>query len=102
MENESAATALAALGHPARLDLFRLLVRAGRDGLTVGEIGRRLGLPPSTLAHHLRTLTGAGLVTQDRQGRETRCRAGFDRMDGLVAFLTDQCCTGLGAEHDAA
>ncbi|MEM9795577.1 MAG: metalloregulator ArsR/SmtB family transcription factor [Pseudomonadota bacterium] len=102
MNRDDAATALAALGHPARLDVFRLLVRAGEAGVTVGEIAQRLGLPASTLAHHLRALTGASLVVQEKQGRETLCRAGFDRMDGLVTYLTEECCTGLPANHDAA
>ncbi|KPQ21839.1 MAG: transcriptional regulator, ArsR family, partial [Rhodobacteraceae bacterium HLUCCA24] len=64
------ARALAALGHDARLSIFRLLVKAGDDGLRVGDIGAHLGLAPSTLAHHLSTLVDAGLVLQDKQGRE--------------------------------
>jgi DNA-binding transcriptional ArsR family regulator len=89
------ARALAALGHEARLDIFRLLVRAGPDGLTVGQIAAHLGLAPSTLAHHLRTLREAGLVRQERQGREVISRAAFDEMRRLTAFLTDQCCAGV-------
>ena len=98
------ARALAALGHDARLSIFRLLVRAGEDGLNVGEIGGHLGLPPSTLAHHLSSLVDAGLVVQERQGRAVVNRVDFDRMRGLVAFLTSECCTGLDAvpSEDAA
>jgi len=66
----SSARALAALGHDARLSIFRLLVRTGDAGLRVSDIGAHLGLPPSTLAHHLSNLVNAGLVLQERQGRE--------------------------------
>jgi ArsR family transcriptional regulator, arsenate/arsenite/antimonite-responsive transcriptional repressor len=88
--------ALAALGHDARLSIFRLLVKAGHDGLRVGEIGDHLGLAPSTLAHHLSALVDAGLVVQDKQGREVFNRVDFDAMNRLVGFLTSQCCTGVG------
>jgi DNA-binding transcriptional ArsR family regulator len=91
------ALALAALGHDARLSIFRLLVRAGPDGLSVGQIGAHLGLAPSTQAHHLRSLVEAGLVTQDRQGREIVNRVNFDAVTGLVTFLTEECCAGLPA-----
>ena len=89
------ARALAALGHDARLSIFRLLVKAGNDGLRVGEIGDHLGLAPSTLAHHLSTLVDAGLVLQEKQGREVFNRVDFPAMRGLVGFLTSECCTGV-------
>ena len=90
------ARALAALGHDARLSIFRLLVKAGHDGLRVGEIGDHLGIAPSTLAHHLSALVDAGLVVQDKQGREVFNRADFDALHRLVGFLTSHCCTGVG------
>lgn len=98
------ARALAALGHDARLAIFRLLVKAGDDGLRVSDIGAHLGLAPSTLAHHLSTLVDAGLVLQDRQGREVINRIDFPAMHRLVGFLTSECCAGvaLGASEDAA
>jgi ArsR family transcriptional regulator, arsenate/arsenite/antimonite-responsive transcriptional repressor len=98
------ARALAALGHDARLSIFRLLVRAGDEGLRVGDIGDHLGLAPSTLAHHLSTLVDAGLVRQDRQGREVFNRVDFPAMHALVGFLTSECCAGvtLRAPEDAA
>jgi len=98
------ARALAALGHEARLSIFRLLVKAGEDGLRVGDIGAHLGLAPSTLAHHLTALVDAGLVTQDRQGREVFNRVDFPAMHGLVGFLTAECCAGvtIRAAEDAA
>jgi ArsR family transcriptional regulator, arsenate/arsenite/antimonite-responsive transcriptional repressor len=99
-----AARALAALGHDARLAIYRLLVRAGDGGLKVGEIGAHLEMPASTLAHHLSTLVSAGLVIQERQGREVVNRADYDAMRRTVDFLTDKCCTGvsLAAKDDAA
>ncbi len=98
------ARSLAALGHDARLGVYRLLVKAGEDGLTVGEIGQHMGLPASTLAHHLRTLVDAGLVLQDRRGREVLNRVDFAEMRRTVEFLTSECCTGvtLEREDDAA
>ncbi|MEE4187073.1 MAG: winged helix-turn-helix domain-containing protein [Roseobacter sp.] len=87
--------ALAALGHEARLDIFRLLVKSGHEGMTVGLVSEHLGLAPSTLAHHLRTLVDAGLVTQTRQGREVVNAVDFAAMDRTLEFLTDQCCTGV-------
>lgn len=89
------ARALAALGHDARLSIFRLLVKAGDDGLRVGDIGAHLALAPSTLAHHLSTLVDAGLVLQHRQGREVFNRVDYPAMHRLVGFLTSECCAGV-------
>lgn len=89
------ARALAALGHDARLAIFRLLVRAGHEGLRVGDIGAHTGLAPSTLAHHLSALVDAGLVVQDRRGREVFNRADFTAMRRVVGFLTSECCAGV-------
>lgn len=102
--NTSTARSLAALGHGARLGVYRLLVKAGDAGLTVGEIGQHMRLPASTLAHHLRALVDAGLVLQDKQGREVLNRVDFDAMRRTVEFLTSECCTGvtLEREEDAA
>ncbi len=92
---DATATAMAALGHPARLAVFRLLVRAGPDGLLVGEIAAHLDLPLSTLAHHLRSLKQAGLVAQTRAGRETRTAACTDRLRTILDGLMQDCCRGL-------
>jgi DNA-binding transcriptional ArsR family regulator len=89
------ARALAALGHEARLQIFRLLVRAGHAGLTVSQIAEHSGLPASTQAHHLKMLVEAGLVTQTKQGREVINTADFDRMNGVISFLSDACCMGF-------
>ncbi len=98
------ARALAALGHDARLGIFRLLVKAGHDGLRVGDIGEHRGLAPSTLAHHLSALVDAGLVVQEKRGREVFNRVDYAAMERLVAFLTSECCAGvtLTRDEDAA
>ncbi len=96
------ATALAALGHEARLSVYRLLVRAGNDGLNVGEIGDQLDLPASTLSHHLKALVYAGLVVQDKRGREVFNRPDFDAMTNVTAFLTEECCSGVELKVSAA
>jgi ArsR family transcriptional regulator len=96
------ARSLAALGHETRLAVFRLLVRAGHDGLSVGDIGQHLGAAPSTLAHHLSSLVDAGLVIQSRQGRQIVNRVDFDAMQETVAFLTSECCVGVTLSKDQA
>ncbi len=100
--NSSIARSLAALGHETRLSVYRLLVRAGREGLNVGEIGAHLDMPASTLAHHLRALVEAGLVEQERKGREIVNRADYDAMQRTVSFLTSECCAGVKHREDAA
>jgi DNA-binding transcriptional ArsR family regulator len=100
--NAAIARALAALGHEARLSIYRLLVRAGKDGLNVGEIGEHLKMPPSTLAHHLSALVSVGLVVQERRGREVVNRADFEAMSRTLAFLTAECCTGVSLVTEAA
>lgn len=96
------ARALAALGHDARLSIFRLLVRAGEEGLRVGDIGSHLGLAPSTLSHHLSALVEAGLVLQDRRGREVFNRVDYPAMRGLLDFLAAECCAGVAVSSDTA
>jgi DNA-binding transcriptional ArsR family regulator len=98
----NAASALAALGHEARLSVFRLLVRSGHDGLNVGEISAHLDMPASTLAHHLRALVTAGLVAQERQGRVILNRADFDAMEQLLGYLSEECCAGVRPVRGAA
>lgn len=94
MTLDQAATALDALGNPVRLEVYRVLVRAGRPGLNIGEVQNRVGgVPRSTLAHHLSKLVGAGLVTQHKDGSSVMSRANYAVMTGLVTFLTEACCT---------
>lgn len=102
LTEDDAVAGFAALGHHARLQVLRLLVRAGHDGATVGDLARLAGLPASTLAHHLAALVRAGLVRQSRRSREVICTADFDRVSALSAHLTEACCTGLEAAEPAA
>ena len=86
--------ALGALAHLHRLAVYRLLVEQGPDGLPAGVIGNRVGLVPSSLTFHLQSLQGAGLVTQRRAGRQLMYAADFGAMNGLVDYLTRNCCGG--------
>lgn len=97
MEKTDAIAALAALAQESRLDVFRLLVQAGAGGMPAGRIGERLGLPSATLSFHLNQLRQAGLVTFRREGRSLIYAAAYDAMNGLVAFLTENCCRGEAA-----
>ena len=94
MEAIEAVAALAALAQTTRLDVFRLLVRAGPDGLPAGQIGEQLGLPATTLSFHLNLLRQAGLVTNRRAGRSLIYSAGFTTMNRLIGYLTENCCQG--------
>jgi len=97
MTLDTAALCLSELGNPTRLAIFRLLVRAGTGGVVVGDIQRHLDIPGSTLSHHLAHLARAGLIEQRRDGRSLWCIAHHSVMDGLIEFLTNQCCVGLPA-----
>ncbi len=94
MEMSSAVSALSALAHPSRLEVFRLLVQAGRDGLAAGEIARATGSLANTLSANLNILAGAGLISSRREGRSIIYVAGYDRMRELLAFLMEDCCAG--------
>ena len=96
MEMPTVLTSLSALGHESRLRAFRRLVEAGPDGMPVGELRDYLELPAATLTAHLNVLRGAGLVTDQREGRVIRVRANYERMNGLIAYLTESCCAGAG------
>ncbi len=95
MKSDVIAAKLAALGSATRLDIFRLLVRAGADGLAVGDVQQVLGLPGSTLTHHLQKLMHVGLVAQERHGRSLVCRADYEAMDAVLGYLTAECCSGV-------
>ncbi len=96
MEQEIAVKSLAALAQPVRLQVFRALVVRGQDGLTPGAMSEGLGIPANTLSFHLKELTHAGLVTQERSSRNIIYRAAFEQMNGLLAYLTENCCQGAG------
>ncbi|WP_027362847.1 ArsR/SmtB family transcription factor [Desulfospira joergensenii] len=93
MENETAAKKLAELGHTTRLSIFRYLVKVGGQGASVGQIQEKLGIPGSTLSHHIRRLVAAGLIKQVRESRVLYCIPQFDVLDRLLEFLKSECCT---------
>jgi ArsR family transcriptional regulator len=92
MKTRSAIAALSALAHEYRLAIHRLLVERGPEGLSAGAIGERVGLLPSSLTFHLQNLQRAGLITQQRISRQLIYSADFDAMNGLIGYLTDNCC----------
>ena len=87
-----AATLLSQLGNPTRLRIVRELVRAGRSGLAVGEIQARLGIPHSTLSHHINHLRNVDLIRQQRESTVLRCFVNYVKIDAIVRFLTEECC----------
>jgi len=94
MEETDVVRALGALAQPMRLQIFRLLVVGGKTGLTPGAIAEALDVPAASLSFHLKELTHAGLVTQEREGRYLIYRASFTQMNALLGFLTANCCQG--------
>ena len=92
MEKTAVLAALAALAQETRLDIYRLLVQAGPDGMPAGHIGEQLGLPSATLAFHLKELKHAGLVTFARNGRSLIYAAEYPAMTALLSYLTENCC----------
>ena len=98
MNTELVAKAFKELGHPSRLSIFRSLVKAGPNGLPVGELKQTLDIPNSTLSHHVAALVAAGLIHQHRQGTTLYCIPVYETLDGLIEFLMKDCCAG----HDEA
>ena len=94
MDKQIVVNALAALAHPVRLDAFRALVVAGREGLAQKALAEAVGVGPTNLAFHLKELSTAGLVTQAQVGRFMIYRAAYERMNDLLAYLTESCCAG--------
>jgi ArsR family transcriptional regulator, arsenate/arsenite/antimonite-responsive transcriptional repressor len=94
MEGKAAVAALGALAHETRLEVFRLLVQKGPDGLPAGAIAEKLDLPPSSLTFHLQQLLHAGLVTQRRLSRQLIYATDFAAMNGVMGYLTENCCGG--------
>jgi ArsR family transcriptional regulator, arsenate/arsenite/antimonite-responsive transcriptional repressor len=92
MNDTQAVHAFAALAHQTRLALYRMLVERGPDGLPAGVLAERLGIPPSSLTFHVQHLHRAGLISQRRVSRQLIYAADFDAMNGLVGFLTENCC----------
>ena|SRR5690606_35053497 len=94
MEEKDVIRSLAALAHTLRLQVFRALVVAGPQGLTPSVMAEGTGAAPTALSFHLKELVNAGLVTQERQGRHLVYRAAFEHMNGLLSYLTANCCQG--------
>jgi ArsR family transcriptional regulator len=102
MELEDAANILAKIGNPTRLNIVRLLVRAGDDGLAVGQIQKQLDIPGSTLTHHIAHLKSAGVILQRRQQATLICTMEYQVLQDLVDYLTAECCTDQVTRHDAS
>ena len=94
METSDAVAALGALAQDNRLDVFRLLVQAGPEGMAAGDIAERLKISPPTLSFHLAQLRQAGLLAMRRDGRSLIYSADYDGMNELMGFLTENCCGG--------
>ncbi len=94
MESGTAVTALAALAQESRLGVYRLLVRAGPEGMAASEIAERLGIPANTLSFHLKTLSHADLVQSRQAGRFIYYTTNYEQMNSLLGFLTENCCGG--------
>jgi DNA-binding transcriptional ArsR family regulator len=94
MTTAEALAGLGSLAQQTRLEVFRLLVQRGPEGLPAGEIAEALEVPASSLSFHLQQLMHAGLVTQERRSRQLIYAASFERMNALVAYLTENCCAG--------
>lgn len=94
MDKVSALDAFSALSQPTRLDVFRLLIKAGEAGMSAGDIGDALGVRQNTMSTNLSILTRAGLIRNVREGRSIRYFAEMDGVRGLLAFLMEDCCGG--------
>lgn len=100
MKIDTAVTRLAALAQASRLSVFRLLVEKGVDGMPAGEIAERLGVAPNTLSFHLKELSNAGLLKSRQEGRFIYYAPDFKAMNGLLEYLTENCCAGSTAPVD--
>ncbi|SRR5581483_6289336 len=98
MEKKAAVISLSALAQDSRLEVYRLLVQAGPDGLAASEIAERLGIPANTLSFHLKTLSHAGLVQSRQEGRFIFYSTNYEQMNQLLSFLSENCCGGKSCE----
>lgn len=101
MDRTAIIRALGALAQEHRLDIFRMLVQAGAEGMAAGVIAARLGVPPSSLSFHLAQLANAGLISQRRRSRSLIYSADYAAMNRLMAYLTENCCGGIPCADDA-
>ncbi|HLR14120.1 MAG TPA: metalloregulator ArsR/SmtB family transcription factor [Burkholderiaceae bacterium] len=95
MRHEIAADSLAELGNTHRLAIFRFLVKAGPQGASVGDIQKALNIPASTLSHHLSRMVRVGLIRQEKAGRTVTCYPVYERLEGLIEYLREECCVGV-------
>ena len=102
MDDAMIARRLGALGNETRLEIYRILVRAGHDGVPVGELQRRTGVAISTVSHHLHKLITVGLAYQERDGTTLFCHANYDAMQDTLGYLTEVCCADEGAAGEDA
>ena len=94
MKIDAAVNSLSALAHEGRLSIFKMLVKAGPDGVPAGDIARRLDVPPSSLTANLHILSHAGLIASRRDGRSSIYSARYEHMTKLLGFLMENCCNG--------
>ena len=92
MSHDVIAKSLKELGHPVRLDIYKKVIKAGSMGISVGNIRNALGIPNSTLSHHISSLISADLMTQRRDGRTLFCTANYDMREMVIRYLVDECC----------
>ena len=98
MKSTQAVIALGALAQESRLEVFRLLVRRGPSGIAAGELSEKLGIPAATMSFHLKELTNAGLITSRRESRSIIYSAEYARMQELLGFLMENCCSDNGGK----
>jgi len=98
MKTKSAVSALAALAQETRLEIFRLLVRRGADGMAAGDLSSHFGMPPATMSFHLKELTNAELIVSRRESRSIIYSANYDHMQELLGFLMENCCADNGGK----
>ncbi len=102
MKLEKASAQLGALGNPLRLKIYRILVRAGADGLSVGAVQDKMGMAASSLSHHIKELVETGLIKQERKATTLICTAQYATMSTLIGYLSDECCADGAAPAECA
>ncbi|CAN0551586.1 unnamed protein product [Ectocarpus sp. 12 AP-2014] len=101
MEHDNVAASLAELGNSHRLAVFRFLVKAGYQGASVGDIQKALGIPASTLSHHLARMANVGLIRQEKHSRTIICIPEYQHLDNLISFLREKCCMSSAIDNSA-
>ena len=94
MNTKETADCLAELGNVTRLEIYRFLVKMGKNGVPVGDVQKKLDIPSSTLSHHISKLVKVGLISQERDGRTLYCQPQYERLQGIIDYLASECCEG--------